>query len=191
MASEVGTVTLDEARAVTEEVGRQARRERENAAKRARRAYVAPSSEERFWRKVDRRGPDECWPWLARRNATGYGEFWHANTMAKAHRFALSLKLGRDLAPGECACHSCDNRACVNSAHLWVGTKTENNEDRDRKGRQRTLVGESHGAARLTEDDVRAIRGSALPAKSLATRYGVTVVSISRIRRRIQWGHVE
>lgn len=93
--------------------------------------------EERFWPKVDRRGPDECWPWLAQRQQRrgNYGRFRDR----MAHRVAYELHYG--VAPGELmVCHTCDNPPCVNPAHLWLGSAAENVEDCIRKGRFRRPV---------------------------------------------------
>ena len=91
---------------------------------------------ERFWEKVDVRGPDECWPWKAARFAgKEYGAFRVGSKQRRAHRVAYELAKG-PLAPGKNACHSCDNPPCCNPAHLWEGTTAENHADRNRKGRQ-------------------------------------------------------
>ena len=71
-----------------------------------------------------------CWEWNKSRKKN-YGFFRDR----LASRYALSLQLGRDLKPGECALHSCDNPPCVNPDHLHVGTKTLNAQERDERGR--------------------------------------------------------
>jgi hypothetical protein len=100
---------------------------------------VLPMSEKeqtRFWSKVDRRGPDECWPWRACILRSGYGYFTQERTRKglRAHRVALMLSLGRDIG-NLLACHTCDNRRCCNPAHLWPGTSSENRLDASAKGR--------------------------------------------------------
>lgn len=93
---------------------------------------------ERFWSKVDKRGPDECWPWLARAVAKkdGRGLFWNGHRMIHASRAALMLE-GRLAWEGDTrhALHTCDNPACCNPAHLVVGTNHENILDCRDKGR--------------------------------------------------------
>lgn len=56
--------------------------------------------------------------------------------MVGAHRAVLSNKLGRQLVKGECACHSCDNRRCVNERHIFLGTRKDNLDDMTTKGRR-------------------------------------------------------
>jgi hypothetical protein len=89
-------------------------------------------------------------------------------------------------------CHHCDNTLCVNPNHLFLGTQQENMEDMARKGRRRSLglQGEAHGMAKLSVEDVRAIRDSAESGMSLSRRYNVTDVLIGKIRRRELWRHI-
>lgn len=91
---------------------------------------------ERFWEKVDKRGPDECWEWTANRYRNNYGCFMlKAGTSIPAHRFAHILTHG-SIASDILVCHSCDNPPCCNPAHLWPGTPKENAQDMIAKGRQ-------------------------------------------------------
>lgn len=82
----------------------------------------------RFWDKVDRRGDDECWPWLGRLNADGYGEFDISDRHMGAHRVAYKLIKGSlpDFANGIELDHLCRRRDCVNPRHLQPVTHQEN-----------------------------------------------------------------
>ncbi len=94
--------------------------------------------EERFWPKVDQRGPDECWPWMAYIAPDGYGRIGEGGKYGRklgAHRVSLELALGRPLREGMDSCHTCDNRLCVNPAHLFEGTRDANVQDMMSKGR--------------------------------------------------------
>jgi hypothetical protein len=89
---------------------------------------------ERFWPNVDRRGPDQCWPWKGRGGSGGYGRITRKGTLA-TH---ISLELaGRALLPGQLALHHCDNPPCVNPAHLYGGTPLDNMRDKVNRGRVR------------------------------------------------------
>lgn len=92
---------------------------------------------ERFWEKVDKRGPDECWPWTAAVNNRGYGKIFDSRvrSVVGAHRIAYELATGEQPGPW-LVCHRCDNRICVNPLHLWLGTYRDNTQDMFSKGRQ-------------------------------------------------------
>ena len=88
----------------------------------------------RFWKKVAVGAEDECWLWTAAASSTGYGQMKYWKKICGAHRLAYLFSIG-PIPEGLVVMHSCDNPACVNPAHLSVGTHKDNIEDRDRKGR--------------------------------------------------------
>lgn len=92
---------------------------------------------ERFWSKVDKRGPDECWEWRGSRTEAGYGQFGAGGRVYVASRVVASTIIGRPLRPSpeEMACHKCDRPPCVNPAHIFVGSAFDNAMDMMRKGR--------------------------------------------------------
>jgi hypothetical protein len=150
----------------------------------------------RFWAKVDRRGPDECWPWLASLHTTGYGRFkiWSYQCVP-ANRVAWVLDKLED--PCELlVCHRCDNRPCCNPAHLFLGTDADNSADMVAKGRWK---GGNHRGARnptaiLDDAKVREIWALILAGKTntaIAERYGVHHATISAIRRGKIWTRVK
>lgn len=79
----------------------------------------------------------DCLEWTRAKNAKGYGHFKENGRTVNAHRRALELVLGRPLAPGMVACHTCDNPPCIEPTHLFEGTAAENAWDRELKGRHR------------------------------------------------------
>lgn len=156
----------------------------------ARRASAKPA-DHRFWQLVDRRGPDECWPWRGHRRQLGYGWFNLNGRPTNASRAAYILLHG-PLASDQFVCHSCDNPPCCNPAHLWLGTAAENNRDRELKGRGRRGVppkGEAHPSARLSRAQALEAYHSSLPAATLAARWGVTSAAIYNIRAGKSWAH--
>lgn len=94
------------------------------------------------WRSVvdDSAGPDACWPaWQRFVNHDGYAIAWCSDLRrgVSLARLALADKLGRPIAPGMFACHTCDNRRCANPAHLYEGDAASNGADMASRGRAR------------------------------------------------------
>lgn len=149
--------------------------------------------ERRLWAKIDKGAPEECWEWTARRNADGYGQFYLEGKLALAHRMAWWL-IHSSIPESICVLHTCDNPPCCNPNHLFLGTKADNAEDRDGKGRRRAPKGELNTAAKLTEEQVLAIRRESASGetsqKELAHEYGVTPPAISKIVLRKTWRHI-
>lgn len=113
----------------------------------------------------------------------------------QAHRLAWTLLFG-PIPEGLSVCHRCDNPPCVNPSHLWLGTALDNARDKVQKGRMRRgdSRGERNGHAKLTEDQVRVIRQRVKAGETqtaLAAEYGVHLITVSQLVRRLTWRHVE
>lgn len=148
----------------------------------------------RFWKKVDKRGPNDCWEWQASTYSSGYGRIaigGRGGGMALAHRFSWELHNGA-IADGLYVLHICDHTKCCNPAHLFLGTHDDNMTDMVNKGRQAKGVG--HGVAKLTPEKVRHIRTLAKMGamrQSIANRFGVGKTTIGEIIAGKRWKHVE
>lgn len=147
---------------------------------------------ERLWRKTEADPKTGCWVWKGYVEASGYGRIWFGSTWL-AHRASWVDEFG-PIPNGLHVCHRCDNPPCWNPDHLFLGTNADNVADRHAKGRSRGGYhrGETHPCAKLTADDVRAIRAArgAEQGRITARRYGVSPSRISMIQTRKVWDHV-
>ena len=152
---------------------------------------------ERFWNKVSKSGEQECWLWTGSLAKSGYGAFMTSEKkVGHAHRIAWKFERG-EIPAGAFVCHHCDTPACVNPAHLFLGSPNDNVQDMMRKGRYRAPQnlpkGERHYLAKLTEDGVRwalAECAAGRSAYSVAKKLGVTPPTITKILRGESWKHV-
>lgn len=134
---------------------------------------------ERFWEKVRRAGPDECWEWIAAKQSKGYGHIYVDGTVRDAHRVSFYLEHGRWPQPN--CLHSCDNPSCVNPAHLREGTQSENIIEMFTKGRR------AHIGRKVPLQTIRDIRANYLLCRvkqnELAARFGISKQYCSTILR--------
>lgn len=148
---------------------------------------------ERFWEKVDRSDASGCWPWTGGTFPGGYGSFRTAGrTVRGAHRVAYELQHG-PIPAGVCVCHACDNPLCCRGDHLFLGTRRENNEDCERKGRRPRAPGEANGNAKLAAEQVVAIRSLVAAGSKIrvvAREFHVDPALVRMIVRRTAWKHV-
>jgi hypothetical protein len=139
--------------------------------------------------------PAVCWGWSGGiRHGYGFINLWKdgRKTTEGAHRVSYRLHIG-EVPRGLFVCHSCDNPLCSNPAHLFVGTQADNLADMVTKGRGRPgppRKGEDCNLAKLTENDVRAIRASTMPVFAVVAHYNITPGTVWRIRTRKLWKHI-
>jgi len=171
---------------------------------------VTASDVVRFWKFVDRRGDNECWPWIGG-TQFGYGRFkFHKDGKSdRRGSHVISYYLETKVWPiGKCVCHSCDNPSCCNPKHLWAGTDDDNQKDSAKKNRtangytrgfylkhpDRVVRGENIKSSKLTEQQVLSIRkiysAGGRSQQSIADEFGVDQTIISDVVRRVTWKHV-
>lgn len=149
---------------------------------------------DRFWSKVDKAGPvvvpalGPCWAWTGNVQSSGHGRMSVNGREERTHRIAFFLAEGHW--PAQAILHRCDNPPCVRRDHLFEGTHLDNINDMVAKGRQ--AIGERNGGAKLSANDVRAIRESVgVRHADLAARFGVSRSLVGQILQRKIWTHLE
>ena len=145
--------------------------------------------EERFWEKVDIQREDECWNWLGAKNIQGYGNFSKDGITRQASKIAHELVYGSS--EGYWVLHNCDNPACVNPKHLFLGNQHDNMQDAARKGR---TVGENSANSKLSNSQVQEIRElwktGLYKQQQLSELFGVARTTINNVVNYYQWKNV-
>lgn len=144
--------------------------------------------EERFWEKVDKKGDDDCWEWLAAKDTYGYGHILYNGNIIQAHRISCMIhKI--EIPENMCVLHTCDNPGCVNYKHFEFGTRKDNSIDRDNKNRQAS--GENNGNSKLNWSMVKEIRRKhdvdGMIQQQLANEYNVNRRDIGMIINNEIW----
>lgn len=149
--------------------------------------------DQRFFALVGRKTESGCILWAGSFNHKGYGQIriTEKDMPNGAHRIAYQLMVG-PIPDGLHVLHHCDNRACINPVHLFLGTNLDNMNDKISKGRQ--TRGEENGGAKLTAEKVREIRARyALGKESMvriAKDYKIHYYTVHMVVRRKRWQHV-
>lgn len=151
-----------------------------------------------FNAKVDKSGPlpdqsnphytglNRCWVWTGATTNRGYGSINLRRVMVGSHRFAFIVKNG-SIPDGSQVLHRCDNPACVNPDHLFLGSRSDNMKDMCSKDRHNKPFGESHSSCKLTDkqvDEIRRIHQSRkITHRELGCMFGVSHNNIGQILR--------
>ncbi len=142
-----------------------------------------------------------CWEWGGSKSSTGYGLFWVNGRYEGAHRFAWAQARG-PIPVGKFVCHHCDNRACVNPEHLFLGSAADNSADMVAKGRSPSGLtpaasrprGSGHAMAKLDEISVQCLRAvhalNVFGRDQLAKWWGIAPSTVTSIAQRKIWRHL-
>ena len=149
--------------------------------------------EARFWAKVRKLRPNQCWPWT-RALTWGYGSWRVRKILYRAHRVAWVLTNRQQIPDGLDIRHSCHVTGCCNPEHLVPGTRKQNMQDSVRAGRTKGIrVGSNNGFAKLDEARVRKIKQMLKAGKrqaDIAAVIGISRPTISLINTGRIWSHV-
>lgn len=160
--------------------------------------YEREPPEERFWTNVVK-CDDGCWRWTGSKTDKGYGRIGINGKTVKAHRYSYEIHhpITKPMNENELVIlHRCDNPACVNPAHLRLGTQQDNIDDKMIKGRGRwnCSKGEQNGKSKLNETQIIEIRNryaaGGTTYRKLATEYGVHHSTVGPIINHENWKHI-
>lgn len=151
--------------------------------------------EERFWAKVEKRGPNDCWEWTGSRSKFGYGRISSGGrygTMLSAHRVSWKIHWG-PIPDGLLVLHKCDTPPCTNPDHLFLGTSSDNNKDAYDKGRHipPAISGENHylSVPLTLSGAVRAAYKETPNQKDLAKKFGISNGTVYAILSGTHWSN--
>lgn len=139
-----------------------------------------------------------CWLWTGASYTNGYGHAKVPKTRRTTGAHRLSWTLFNGVIPkGMDVCHKCDTRACVNPAHLFIGTRGENIRDCVRKGRhwhgparRARMSGENSSLSKLTRPlarDMREAYSSGATQAQIARAFSVSTSLVSKVVRNEAW----
>jgi len=130
-----------------------------------------------------------CWEWGGAKSMKGYGRIQFEGRHWATHRLVAHIKIA-DVSEDAVVCHRCDNPCCLNPDHLFIGTQKQNVDDRDQKGRRNQARGERQGSAKLTAEEVLAIRLDPRKPRVVAEAFGISHAHVGNIKANRAWKHV-
>jgi len=161
----------------------------------------------RFWSHVTKGNNNDCWEWFGAHDHFGYGHLKILGKLVSSHRLSWVLHKGK-IPLNMCVLHRCDNPKCINPDHLFLGTKKDNNLDKETKGRANHAFGNRHGRyvspwdsrgeknsnAILTKKQVIMVREMAKKGYSIALlsrKLSVSEGCLRNIVKRRTWKHLK
>ena len=142
----------------------------------------------RFMERAAKFNGNECLIWPFWTTGPGYPGATVGGKKTRATRWVLELVSGPPPFEGAEAAHKCNVRLCVNPSHLYWATHQQNMDDQLKHGTR--LVGGSCSWAKLTDDDAACIKNDDRPLHLIASQYGVSSATVSRIKSGKTWRHI-
>lgn len=160
------------------------------------------SWEDRFWARINRKGPTQdhmvtpCHVWTGRLEESGYARIRQSNRERIFVHRAVWLLVRGPIPEGLFVLHHCDLRHCVNAEeHLFLGTTEDNAQDMLQKGRGNKAKGASHGLAKRTEEEIvsllREYEAGGMTVGELSKKYDLSHAQTSRIVSGKRWAHLQ
>jgi len=153
-------------------------------------------SKKHFWYRVETQSEKKengCIEFTGCKDSCGYGRINNGKgKLVRLHRAVWEREHGT-IPDGMVVMHLCDNRACINIAHLVLGTQAQNVADMDLKRRRKNLRGTQRAFAKLAEKDIPSIRARLAAGETcaiIASSYGVSEGLIRHIKKGRIWTHV-
>lgn len=140
----------------------------------------------RLLAKITKDEKSGCWNWTAASRGVGYGCLKIQGKVIDAHRVSFMVHKG-PIPPRMLVLHRCDNRACVNPDHLFLGAWTTNSRDAVEKGR--VIPFKATREQPLTESELRQIKidyQGGVSQRVLCRKYDVAPTTLKRLLRPTQ-----
>jgi hypothetical protein len=148
---------------------------------------LSESDIKRFWDNVNKKGLDECWEWKSNDlRGKGYGYIRVKDKNIKANRISWVIHNG-PIPESKLVLHKCDNPRCVNPNHLYVGTHSDNNMDREYRN-SNYLKGRMSKFSSEDIDTIKKLYIDGVYQKDIAKQFNVSQSYISFIIKGIR-GH--
>lgn len=143
-----------------------------------------------FFKGMNCSNPEACWIWNGYKQASGHGQFRYRSKTIVAYRFSYMLKYP-DFDQSLCVLHKCDNGACINPTHMFLGTMTDNMADKVAKGRQSKGLSNTGWLLETEVEEIKKLyQTGKYTQQELGRRFKVNASQISKIINGHRWGHL-
>lgn len=132
---------------------------------------------------------NNCWLCTSHKKDRGYPRLTVCYKQIPITRFLWKTFRG-NIPENMFVCHTCDNPACINLDHLFLGSPKDNMHDKVLKNRHVVLCGEQSPSSKLTSKQVLDIRNDKRSHHLIAKDYGVHRRTIGLIKNKQRWKHV-